>query len=159
MPFHFKLSQKGAAGLEVLMLTLWVVLLMSVLFAVGFEFYMYHIRLNQGVSALQVASERLQTELEDSYAAAAAVRLKPDFEAWMLNELELQYGDRVLLLEISWHPDGRCPGGVEKDDPLLHLVVAVPHRPSFFVEQLRIKQGLTSSAIKIHLDREIELDP
>ena len=135
-----------------------MVLILILVFVAAFEFYLFYIRFSQSESALKSASERIQTELDNNYAAGAVAVFDPNLEGVMSAEIETQFDDAVEIQVISWHPSGLCPLGTMRDDPILHLVVAFPHQPSFLMEQLAKEMGFSATAIKIHLDREIEID-
>ena len=135
-----------------------MVLILILITVAAFEFYLFYIRFTQAESALTNASERFQTELDNTSASGALAAFEPDLEQVMASEIETQLGEAVEILSLSWHQDGVCPLGTAKDDPLMHLVVAFPHRPSFLIERLAAVMGYSAKSVKIHLDREIEID-
>lgn len=158
MQKNFKLNRQGIIGLEVVTLSMLMVLILMLVFVAAFEFYLFYIRFSQASSALKSASERIQTELDNHYASGAVAAFRLDLEDMMAAELEAQLDESVEIKEASWHPSGLCPRGTTGDDPLLHLVAAFPHQPSFMVERLAEELGYSATAVKIHLDREIEID-
>jgi hypothetical protein len=158
MPKNLKLGNKGVVGLEVLVLSLLLVFVLISLSAVAFEWYLFYIRLNQAGSALKAASERLQTELDNTSASVAEADFNANLEALLTEEIKSQFKEGAEIKMLSWHGSGTCPMGTVRDDPILHLVVAFSHQPSFFMERLAEGLGYSSTAIKIHLDREIEID-
>jgi len=158
MQKNSKLNRQGFIGLEVLSLSMLMVLILILVFVSAFEFYLFYIRFSQSESALKSASESVQTKLDNNYASGAVAAFNSDLADIMAAEVETQFDDLAQIQVISWHPDGLCPLGTMRDDPLLHLVVAFPHQPSFLMEQLAQKMGFSATAIKIHLDREIEID-
>ncbi|SCZ76643.1 hypothetical protein [Acidaminobacter hydrogenoformans] len=153
-----KLNNSGIAGLEVLILSLLIVVILIALSAAAFEWYLFYIRLNQAGSALKSASERLQTELDNTSASGAKATFNANLEATLTEEIQSQFKEEAEIKNLSWHSTGICPMGTVRDDPLLHLVVAFPHQPSFLMERLTDSLGYSATAIKIHLDREIEID-
>lgn len=158
MQKNFKLNRGGFIGLEVLSLSMLMVLILILVFVAAFEFYLFYIRFSQSESALKSASERVQTELDNNYASGAVAAFGADLESVMAEEVAAQFDSAVEIQALSWHPSGLCPSGTMRDDPILHLVVAFPHQPSFLMEQLAKEMGFSATAIKIHLDREIEID-
>lgn len=158
MQKNFKLNREGIIGLEVLSLSMLMVLILILVFVAAFEFYLFYIRFSQSESALKSASERIQTELDNNYASGAVAAFGEELESVMAEEVAAQFDSAVEIQAISWHPSGLCPSGTVRDDPILHLVVAFPHQPSFLMEQLAKEMGFSATAIKIHLDREIEID-
>lgn len=135
-----------------------IVLILILVFVAAFEFYLFYIRFSQSESALKSASERVQTELDNNYASGAVAAFGADLESVMAEEVAAQFDSAVEIQALSWHPSGLCPSGTMRDDPILHLVVAFPHQPSFLMEQLAKEMGFSATDIKIHLDREIEID-
>jgi len=139
-------------------LSMLIVLILILVFVAAFEFYLFYIRFSQSESALKSASERVQTELDNNYASGAVAAFGADLESVMAEEVAAQFDSAVEIQALSWHPSGLCPSGTMRDDPILHLVVAFPHQPSFLMEQLAKEMGFSATDIKIHLDREIEID-
>jgi hypothetical protein len=109
-------------------------------------------------NAAAVASERIQLDLSTEKASEAKADLISIYESMLLEELRMQIGKQVRLIETIWSEEGLCPLGGKKDDAILHIVVAYEHKPSFLVEKLRAASGHSTHEFKIHLDREIEMD-
>jgi hypothetical protein len=158
MQKNFKLNQKGLAGIDVMAVSMLLVMILMIIFVFAFEFYMFFIRLNQASSALISAGERLQTELSTESASGAKAVLSTQIEDLLALEIEHQLNGEARVIELHWLEEGTCPLGNSRDDPMLHLVVAFHHEPSFLVSRLMSLLGHSVSEFRIHLDREIEMD-
>lgn len=158
MQKYFKLNLRGFIGLETLLVTLLMLLILLMMSAFAFELIMFQIRLNNVKNVVDVACERIQLELVTEEASLAKASLLPNYESEILNEVEYQLGGHARLISAIWSEEGICPLGGEKDDALLHIVVAFEHTPSFFIALISSRTGRSVHEFKIHIDREIELD-